>query len=314
LSFCGCGNDKDEEASSAKSFVVEKNSVKFTVIVSSDTISVADILEISFKVEAPEESGVILPEGSGAAGEFTIISASAETRSVVGEKKVSIQQHLELAPFLAGDTKIPPFELKVEGREKFALKSPEIPIKVLSAFVGSDIPKELKGIAPPRDYPESYLLLCVAGLIIFVAVIIFLVWYFKFRKGADTILIKTPYEIATEQLSLLREKGLIDKGLIKEFYSEVSDILRWYIEGRFALRAPELTTEEFMNELQNSDALTLEYKNLLKEFLQHCDMVKFAALAPAGTDIVNTITSCERFVEETRPVVLEEEDGGGNAV
>lgn len=127
------------------------------------------------------------------------------------------------------------------------------------------------------------------------------------------VIVKTPYEIAIQQLAALREKGLVDKGLIKEFYSEVSDILRLYIERRFMLRAPELTTEEFMDQLRNSDKLTIEYKNLLREFLSHCDMVKFAGLTPSGTDIVNTIESCEKFIEETKPVVTDKNEGENDA-
>jgi hypothetical protein len=305
----GCGDKDEEEVSQTRSYVSEKNDVKFTVTVSAEKISVADILKIDFAVESPEDFKLILPSSETDLGEFEIINVSQEKRNIISEKRIKLTGGMELAPFLSGKKKIPGFELKVEGKDKFTLKVQDIDIEVLSAFAG-DIPAELKGIAPPRVYPESYLTVLIISVIVIILIISYLLWRFKLRKEVTETIVKTPYEIAFEQLALLRDKGLVDKGMIKEFYSEVSNILRFYIEGRFALRAPELTTEEFMEQLRNSDKLTVEYKNLLQEFLQHCDMVKFAALAPSATDIVNTIESCERFVEETKPA---EEEADSNA-
>ena len=74
-----------------------------------------------------------------------------------------------------------------------------------------------------------------------------------------------------------------------------------YIENRFKLRAPEMTTEEFLDSLKQTDALTAKHKELLAEFLNLCDIVKFAKFGPSITEIEESFNSARRFVEETRP-------------
>ena len=66
------------------------------------------------------------------------------------------------------------------------------------------------------------------------------------------------------------------------------------------MRAPEETTEEFLSALQQSDALRQHHKGLLKQFLQHCDLVKFAELEPSTEDIQGTFDACKNFIIETQ--------------
>ncbi|MHC5184367.1 MAG: hypothetical protein ACYSPI_08845, partial [Planctomycetota bacterium] len=75
-------------------------------------------------------------------------------------------------------------------------------------------------------------------------------------------------------------ENLVEQGRIKEFYEKLSTCLRHYIENRFQLRAPEQTTEEFLEQLKTSDALRLEHKQQLQKFLEHSDLVKFARYEP----------------------------------
>jgi hypothetical protein len=86
---------------------------------------------------------------------------------------------------------------------------------------------------------------------------------------------KLPYEIALERLEKARE--LMTVKTAREFSIEVSEIVRSYIEARFQVRAVRQTTEEFLHGLlEPSDALLAEHRELLAEFLHHCDLAKFA--------------------------------------
>ena len=84
------------------------------------------------------------------------------------------------------------------------------------------------------------------------------------------------------------------------FCFEVSETVRVYLEDRFNLRAPERTTEEFLVELQTSGALNQEQKQSLAEFLQSCDLVKFARLEPTETALRELHDSAVRLVDETQ--------------
>jgi hypothetical protein len=84
------------------------------------------------------------------------------------------------------------------------------------------------------------------------------------------------------------------------FCFEVSETLRVYLEDRFSLRAPERTTEEFLVELQTSGALNQDQKQSLAEFLQSCDLVKFARFEPSETALRELHDSALRLVDETQ--------------
>lgn len=86
----------------------------------------------------------------------------------------------------------------------------------------------------------------------------------------------------------------------RRFCFEVSEALRIYLEERFKLRAPERTTEEFLMELQTSKVLDQVQKDSLAEFLQSCDLVKFARFEPTEIALRELHESALRLVDETQ--------------
>ena len=95
------------------------------------------------------------------------------------------------------------------------------------------------------------------------------------------------------------EKDYITSGRVQEFYVELSDIVRHYLEDRFYFKAPEMTTEEFLVHLKNAHQLKPAHKGLLSEFLVQCDMVKFAKHQPGEDEIRSSYDSAEHLVVET---------------
>jgi hypothetical protein len=82
----------------------------------------------------------------------------------------------------------------------------------------------------------------------------------------------------------------------------VSDTLRVYLEERFDLRAPERTTEEFLQELQSSPLLSFSQMQSLGDFLMRCDFVKFARYEPGEPELRQLHEAAVRLVDETAPV------------
>lgn len=87
----------------------------------------------------------------------------------------------------------------------------------------------------------------------------------------------------------------------KPFCILVSDTVRVYLEERFNFHAPERTTEEFLHELRGTDLLAAEQKEKLGEFLESCDLVKFAKYEPGEKELRGLHDSAVRLVEETEP-------------
>jgi hypothetical protein len=88
------------------------------------------------------------------------------------------------------------------------------------------------------------------------------------------------------------------------FCVEVSHTLRVYLEECFNLRAPERTTEEFLEELQASPLLALSQKRSLADFLMRCDLVKFARYEPREPELRDLYDAAVRLVEGTEPLPL----------
>jgi hypothetical protein len=88
------------------------------------------------------------------------------------------------------------------------------------------------------------------------------------------------------------------------FCGLVSDAVRVYLDGRFDLRAPDRTTEEFFDELQSSASLNVSQKQTLHSFLQQCDLAKFAKADMLGKELKSLYDIGVQFVRETEPEAI----------
>lgn len=109
-----------------------------------------------------------------------------------------------------------------------------------------------------------------------------------------------PWERALARLAVLRGASPRDEAEVQAFYVEVSAVVRDYVEERFGVRAPEMTTEEFLASPRTLQALTDAHRTLLSDFLLHCDLVKFARRPSSAPERAALCATAERFVQETR--------------
>ena len=148
-------------------------------------------------------------------------------------------------------------------------------------------------IDPKRDLPPlSWKLVGIClGILLAVAGVVCLVWLVV-RKIRTMVRVHrmSPIERAMYELEALLKKGLPGRGFFKDFYVELTMVVRRYIERRHSVRAPNLTTEEFLAAAKDNPAFTPEAVAELKSFLESADMVKFAgvdatpAMADSATD------------------------------
>jgi hypothetical protein len=265
---------------------------------SRNQITVADQVQLVLEAHAPEGQAVQFPTFEGKLGEFTVAATETSQPHLSEGGRVVVSRTFELEPFLAGDYQIPPMTVRVGAGISIAT-APET-IKVLSVLPQGQKP-DIKEIGPPVDLPGLsgwlYFLMGLAAAAL--ALSLYMLW--RRRKGGRKARAALPpHEFALAELRKLMAEDLIAKGQAKLFYLRVSAILRHYIEDRFGLRAPERTTEEFLNDLQTTHVLLPRQKELLKRFLEHCDMVKFAEYQPNRDEVDNTLNTCAQFIAETR--------------
>ena len=157
----------------------------------------------------------------------------------------------------------------------------------------------LRDIKPPVEIPSGWLWVWwVLGLLALAAAAYALWIWWKRKKAEVPVIPVVPAHIRAKQ-KLAEAMAII--GQPKEFCILVSDTVRWYLEERFNFHAPERTTEEFLHELRATNLLTPDQKGSLVEFLNRCDLVKFARYEPGEPELRDLHNSAVRLVEETEP-------------
>ncbi len=157
---------------------------------------------------------------------------------------------------------------------------------------------DIRDIKAPAEIPSGWLWLgCLLGALAVAAVSCFVWRYWRKHRARPQALeaIVPPHERARRKLQEAL-KLIYDP---RPFCIAVSDTLRTYLEEAFSMRAPERTTEEFLEELQSSALLSLSQKQSLADFLMRCDLVKFARDEPTVEHLQELCESALRLVDET---------------
>jgi len=163
---------------------------------------------------------------------------------------------------------------------------------------------QLRGIKPPVEIPNPWIwAMWIAAGLILAAAVIWWIRYLRKRKAESAFVAPVPAHIRARQ-KLEEALQWIEEP--KPFCTLVSDTIRGYLEERFNFRAPERTTEEFLNELRETDLLMPDQKDSLGDFLQQCDLVKFARYEPTVVELRALHESAVRLVSETEPEFLKD--------
>lgn len=203
-----------------------------------------------------------------------------------------------------GSTTSQPASAPASGGE-FAheVQTPPITITIESALAGETDPTRFRDVKGLVDVPlaasRRWLRWLAGALILILACTAFFILLRRTSRGKKADPEIPPGTWAFQQLRQLEGERLVEQGLFHEFYFRLTDVVRQYIERRFALRAPERTTSEFLVEVQDHPALARGHQLLLADFLQAADMVKFACYEPGREECDGALTTARCFVEET---------------
>lgn len=321
--LAACRPTAEDAGSEAEVFVKHFGVAPLTLELRLDRqrLTVAQRATVELRAETDEQHAVRLMERKEFPG-FALVSASELKSELLGPGRIRFTSRYVLEPLSAGSLQIP--VLTVEAWEKSeanaaitTVSTEPVPVVVDSLLAKDDAGDTITDIAPPLDKPRNLWLLIVLGLagLVVVALLIYLI-----RRRRQRVVPPPPplppHLLAYQALDRLLQTDLLDQSLIKPFYEALSAILRHYIEQRFGIKAPEQTTEEFLamvwHRSPEGDSVTAfdpAHRLLLREFLSHCDLVKFARHLPARSEAEESVERCRRFVRETEPMASEGSEG-----
>lgn len=160
--------------------------------------------------------------------------------------------------------------------------------------------------APVWIYPPFKTVALWIFSIVCAAAAAYLLWRISRRiHKAIRLRRMSPRERALYELNELLAQDLVGKQKVKEFYLELTMIVRRYIERAHAIKAPELTTEEFLVAATRNPEFKREVVLKLRTFLQTADLVKFAAYRPQEEVIDQTLATARDYIQTDEQVQME---------
>ena len=246
------------------------------------------------------------------------VNSSSEVDTVnLGSGRLQLNRTLLIQPWDSGEFVIPGIAL-VAGEDTF--RSSQLVIKVFTADVDTMTTIHSWGPAVSQsrgffdwvpDWIADYWWAYVLGLLLIAGAV---TAYIIKRKGGFSQALKPvakpvpPYEKAMEQLAVLKQRQLCEKGQEKTYYTELTEILRQYLEGRFGINAMEMTTPQIKRAVRATVPAEAA-PGLMNEVLEMADYVKFAKMRPLPEDNVRAFEQAIKFVENTRPAPEQDNQG-----
>ena len=269
---------------------------------------------LTIKVTADADAKIIFPS-SNRFGALEVIR-SYEIDTIKTDSKYEFVKRYGITQFDSGRYTIPQLPLMIN---KKGFMSDSISIEIFNVEVDTLKQKmfEIKDI--DKSEQESSIWWKFLLVVLVIAAIVAAVWYFYKNKKhtvEEEIIYKTPIEKATTLLAQLEKKELWQKGQIKSYYSELTDIARIYIEEAIKIPAMESTTSELIAGLQSATLrkhinISPETVQNLESVLMQADLVKFAKSKPLDYEIAEDrkkISSTIVTLDKSIPEETEEEE------
>lgn len=276
--------------------------------IDTNAILIGDHFNMKITLSQPSNIKIDFPIFADSIPNSVEILSASKIDTVVTNGILNLKQNLVLTSFDSGPHEILPLDFVIHiDTITDTIRTRQMFYQVFTIPPDTAV-QDIKDIKPPFEVPISfreYLPYILLGLGI-IALIIAIWWYLKKRKKNEPIirLIQKPKEpahvIAFRELDELKEKKLWQQGKIKEYHTEVTEIIRKYIEFRFNVMALEQTSDEILSTFRNSNLCLSENLNLLNQMFSLADLVKFAKANPLPDEHDSSMRNAYLFVTNTK--------------
>ena len=296
-----------------------------------DSILIADQIRYGVTIEDVKAGEKIaLPDFSAASNDTLTILGGWQLDTLVNGKAVrsrnakaaarllrkpfALKASIVLVPFEEGHYALPDVPV-IRESDTLVFKGLEMDVKTMPVDTATFEIHDIKGqILYPVTFKE--LLPWIGGGLLAAALIALAVWLIvrASKRKAEALKPKEPaYIVALRELDKYRSDKYWAPDKQKAFYSGITDALKFYMDERFGVDAPEMTTAELFDALKSDKDITPEMYSSLKELFERADFVKFAKHIASEQENAAALPLAVRFVTTTYQTDLEKETGGQEA-
>jgi hypothetical protein len=282
--------------------------------IDSTHILIGDQLKLLLEIEKPKGLNVQFPQVPDTfSSKIEVVNRSkVDTFKLDNKDRVRLTQSLYITSFDSGRHQIPPFYFRLKnGLALDSAATRELMFQVHGMKIDTTKgPVDIKTVyGAPVTLKEvvPYIL----GIILLAAIIFFIFYYIRWKKKNVPLFAKPekPAEpahiIALRELDRIKAQKLWQQEKLKQYYSEVSDTIRTYIQNRFDIPAMEQTSSETIGIFKQQKTLVDDStRDQLQHILSLADLVKFAKYTPLADDNNLTLMNAYFFVDQTKKEVV----------
>ncbi|MDR0811610.1 MAG: BatD family protein [Paludibacter sp.] len=286
---------------------VSAQAISVSARIDSTSIWIGEQTRLTFEISQPEGQTVLAPLFSDSIVSGLEIVNAAKPDTTHQDNHLVINQSFTLTSFDDTLYYIPPFPF-VAGGDTFYSNS--LSLKVIQPFeidTASNQIADIKTVyTPPFNWKKFLLTLALVLLIAAIVglFVIFVVYKLIKRKKKPEEIVKyetriSPYDFAIQQLARIKDEKLWQQNRAKEYHTELTDVVREFIDRNYSVPSLEMTSEEILDKLIFVNKENKPAYNTLKQILTLADLVKFAKWNPLPSENEQSLKDAYFFVEET---------------
>jgi hypothetical protein len=262
------------------------------------------------EIEKPKDLKVQFPQVPDTfSSKIEVVNRSGiDSVKLDDNERIKLVQSFLITSFDSGMHQIPPFYFKLSNDQMLdSAATRELAFQVHGMKI--DTTKGPVDIKVPYSAPMTLkeIIPYILGLILIAAIVFFIFYYIKWKKKNVPMFARPerpaepPHIIALRELDRIKAQKLWQQEKIKQYYSEVSDTIRIYIQNRFSIQALEQTSAETLQSFKyRRDMIDKTSLDQLQHILSLADLVKFAKYSPLPDDNNQTLMNAYFFVGQTK--------------
>lgn len=268
-------------------------------------IYIGDLITYKIAIVYDSTYELVPPPLGANLGAFDVKDYQSDIITSLPDGRIQSEGIFVLSTFTTGDYVIPPIPVLFnlpDGTKKVML-SEGVPIKVKSLLLNTDDSLDIKPLKAQYEFPRDLTAYYLWGGLVLLALIIIglIIWskFFKKKEILEPVDLRPAWEIAFEKLAILKQNNLLENQKYKQFYIELTEIARTYLEKMFQLNVTDMTTEEFLDAFKSIDLPDNLYERM-NNFLRHADLVKFAKYIPERERTETDFEDIYSMIEQVR--------------